>query len=570
MKKLHEIPGRIRLFVPELWKKEDAIILRSYLAALDGINKCTVNQRCSSVLLIYDAKRIQVEHVVSQIEFIMQHLHTLEASEKHSLLTQLSHDPQDLQARQAGAAKKVIVFSLVYCLYKWKQAKFGKFALSQSVPWLQVSSLVTIIGGYPLLKGYYKKCTRELPGDSEDLLKQSAVFFTLARESAKGVFMLALKTLNDFIKFSADINNHSQWQRGQGDVCRLYIAADPHSPKMLTADKLQMGDTLLLSAGQFVPVDASITEGEAIIAEAEGLRIYKSGDFINSGCIVREGQVRLEILKDGNPREELDIHLDDVHQPETPYQRGITRAALSGAVLSYLFTGNSLNAIAVLLLMSPSAGNATVSSGLNNCVYRLSRQNVLVPGPNCLMGISECRNLVIHQDLFSKEIGGTLDKDLITSLIDDLEDLGLKVSILVNQILPEDLVFQNATQISRENLSHLPDQSVLVCGASNGEDLPLAYTIFFDASPTDDHADILVFERKLSDLPDILKEIWYARKVINQSLLFTQAFNIWYGANAILQPFDAFAAKSLNTTNSLVALLSNERILAKADLTKIS
>jgi hypothetical protein len=492
LKVLHELPGRIRLFVPELSRKEDAMILRAYLQALDGVIKCTVNQRCSSVLFIYDAKRIQVEHIESQIELTMQYLKTIEATEKHTLLAELSYGLPDLQARQRGAAQKVIFFSLAFLLYKWKQAQFGKFALSRSVPWLQVSSLVTIIGGYPLLKGCYKKCIRELPGDSEDLLKQSSVFFTLVRESTKGVFVLVLKTLNDWIKFSADLNNHTLWQQGTG-----------------------------------------------------------------------EGHVKLQLLKGEKSREIPSIHLDDVHQPENSYERGITGVALSGAVLSYLFTGSGLNAMAVLLLMSPSAENAAVSSGLNNCVYRLSRQKVLVPDPNRLIDISECENIVIHQDLISRELADSLRADRVPGFIIDLQDLGLKVYILVNQTSTIDPVFQNAALIRGEEISDLPGKSVLVINAVNDGNLLPDYTILFDVYQSDHQADILVFERKLSDLPDILKEIWYARKVINQSVLFTKAFNIWYGANAILQPFDAFAAKSLNTTNSLVALLSNQRIFAK-------
>lgn len=88
------------------------------------------------------------------------------------------------------------------------------------------------------------------------------------------------------------------------------------------------------------------------------------------------------------------------------------------------------------------------------------------------------------------------------------------------------------------------------------------------AFSTENKTDILAFDRNLRDLPDILKEVKYARKVISQSVFFTQAFNIWFGANAIFKPLDAFAAKSLNTTNSLVALLSNQRILKLSYLGK--
>lgn|GEM_PF-3422141 len=564
MQVLHELPGRIRLFVPGLWRKEDGIILLVYLKALDGIIQCDLNQRRSSILIIYDIQRIHMSQIMLQMDTIMEYLQTTEASQKHRLINKIKDYSVELKTCQTGAARKVIGFSMVYLLYKWKQARFGKFALSRSVPWLQVSSLVTIVGGYPWLKGLYKKYTRELPGDSEDILKQSSVFFTLVRESAKGVFVLALKTLNDWIKFSADLNNNRLWQQRRGDVCRLYIVLDQNAPTMLlTAEEVKAGYKLWLATGQLVPADASISAGAAFIAEADRTRLCQTGSLIRAGCIVTEGQLKLNLLTDNQTRERVLLPLDDVHQPETPYQRRITQAALSGTVLSYLYTGSSLSAIAVLLLMSPSAGNAAVSSGLNNCVYRLNRQNVLVPDPNRLSEISECQNLVIDQDLFREEIAGPMGRNYVHNIISKLEDLELKVSILVKQEAPEDPVLRNTNQICRDDLYNLPGNIILVGGAARGEELPSVYTILFNTYSTNIRGDILVFDRKLRDLPDILKEIRYARKVINQSVLFTKVFNIWYGVNAILQPFDAFAAKSLNTTNSLVALFSNQRILAQ-------
>lgn len=562
MKVLHELPGRIRLLVPGLWRQEDAPILCGYLESLDGIIECTANHRRSSVLVVYDPERIKLEHIQFQIDFIMAYLQTSPQNEKYSLLAALDHDSLDLQDNQAGAAKKVIAFSLIYLLYKWKQAKFGKFAISRSVPWMQVASLVTIIGGYPLLKTYYKKYTRELPGDSEDMLKQASVFFTLVRESAKGVFVLALKTMNDWLKFSADINNYRQWQSRQGNVCRLYAVEEQDLWRMLPEDKLQQGEILALSAGQLVPVRACVIEGEATVMVDNELRACKCGDYIKAGSIIRGGQIKMQLVKNGKPREKLVVDLDDVHQPETVYQWGITRVALFGAAVSYIITRSSLSALAVLLVMSPSAGNAAVSSGLNNCVYRFSRKNVLVPDPNCLMGISECRQVVIHKELVSKDLTEQGGEKTAVSVIDELEGMGVNVSILVDQADRKITDYLAVTFITHEDYCQQRGPSILVSSDINGEHYPDAYTVLMTDTATEEPADIMVFGGRLRDLPDILKEIRYARKVISQSVFFTQAFNIWYGANAIFKPFDAFAAKSLNTTNSLAALLSNQRILA--------
>ncbi len=556
---LHRLPGRIRLYVPELWQKEAALVLRGYLQSLDAIIECKANHRRSSVLVVYDAARIKPEQLQHQINFAMSCLKTCPSHEKRALLAAVD-DGSRLDA-QAGAARKVVFFALLYLLYKWKQAKFGKFALSRSIPWLQASSLVTIVGGYPLLKTCYKKYTGQLPGNSEDQLKQASVFFTLVRESAKGVFVLALKTLNDWLKFSADINNSRQWQ--QGDGCRFYIVEEQDSGKMLHAAQLQKGAVLTLAAGQLIPARGCVRDGEAVIAIANESRVCQYGHYVKAGSIIREGRIKLELVESGKPCAKPVIDLDDVHQPETPYQWRITRVALSGALLSYLMTRSSLNALAVLLLMSPSAGNAAVSSGLNNCVYRFSRKNVIVPDPNRLLEISECRQVVMHQELFRRYETGPGSGNTAAAVIEDLKNLGLDVAILADRADHPVADHPSVTCMTSEDYCRQPGPSILVSGDSSLKHSPAAYTVLITAAPADEQADIMVGGGQLRDLPDILKEILYTRKVISQSVFFTQAFNIWYGAQALFRPFDAFAAKSLNTTNSLVALLSNHRILAR-------
>ncbi|MEA4925509.1 MAG: hypothetical protein VB084_09385 [Syntrophomonadaceae bacterium] len=556
---LHRLPGRIRLYVPELWQKEDALILRGYLKSLDGITECKANHRRSSVLIVYDPARIKPDQLQHQIDFSMSYLKTCPNPEKRALLSAVNDDSR-LDA-QAGAARKVVFFALLYLLYKWKQSKFGKFALSRSIPWLQASSLVTILGGYPLLKTYYKKYTRPLPGDSEDQLKQASVFFTLVRESAKGVFVLALKTLNDWLKFSADINNYRQWQ--QEDECRFYMVEEQDLCKMLPAAQLQKGSVLTLAAGQLVPARGCVTDGEAAITLARETRVCQYGHYVKAGSIIKEGRIKLELVENGKPGKKPVIDLDDVHQPETPYQGGITRVALSGALLSYLMTGSSLNALAVLLLMSPSAGNAAVSSGLNNCVYRFSRKNIMVPDPNRLLEISECRQVVMPQELFRRYETGPGSGNTAAAVVEDLKNLGLDVAILADRADQPAADYPSVTFITSADYARQQGPSILVGGASSPKHSPAAYTVLITGDPADKPADIMVCEGQLRDLPDILKDILYTRKVISQSVFFTQAFNIWYGARAIFSPFDAFAAKSLNTTNSLVALLANHRILAR-------
>ena len=99
---------------------------------------------------------------------------------------------------------KFLVFSLIYILFKRKQISFGKFSLSRNVLVFELASLVTIIGGYPLLKKFFKQSTRVYQQDSEIILNMVAISFTISRESSKGILVLVLKHMNNYIKLASD------------------------------------------------------------------------------------------------------------------------------------------------------------------------------------------------------------------------------------------------------------------------------------------------------------------------------------------------------------------------------
>jgi len=73
-------------------------------------------------------------------------------------------------------------------------------------------------------------------------------------------------------------------------------------------------------------------------------------------------------------------------------------------------------------------------------------------------------------------------------------------------------------------------------------------------------SDCIIFENDMEKLTDLISISNKSLKKISNSITISQLYNAFFGTLTFFQYFDAFTAKSLNTMNSLMVLLINERI----------
>jgi len=73
-------------------------------------------------------------------------------------------------------------------------------------------------------------------------------------------------------------------------------------------------------------------------------------------------------------------------------------------------------------------------------------------------------------------------------------------------------------------------------------------------------SDCIIFENDMVKLADLILISDKSLRKINHSIAISQGYNLFFGALAFFQCFDAFAATTLNTINSLMVILLNERI----------
>lgn len=401
MQQISVIPGRIRLKDRALLQNADlAGYLNVYTDNLAGVKYSAVNHNTASVLIVYDVKRTSAETIIKNIENAI----ALASGESENLLDYYKEYALVLKGKKK-AKNRLIGYGLIYLLLKIKQSLFGKFLISASVPALQVAAVVTIIGGYPLLKHMYRKLTQKIPADADILLSLAAVSLTLLRESTKGVLLLALKALNDYIRSSADascIRLLNQLRGQEADVAWLITGAKQQA--LVSAKALKPGETILVHAGEAIPVEGTVSGGRALVetlyytGQPEYARMQK-GAKVYEGMSVVSGELRVKVQKLPEEVNAPSIKTGGLllDQKVSRYERLMTPVALAAGTLGMVVGGGFMRLLAVMLALTPSGARSAVSTGMKSYVSLLSRHQIFIRKTEALESIVDADYIVFDK-----------------------------------------------------------------------------------------------------------------------------------------------------------------------------
>ena len=694
------LPGRVRFRSSKFYgNKLLARYINTYIDDLYGVSYSSINHNTGSILIVYDIEKTNNELLAKNIEVAI-------ASEDNiNCEKMLQHELYYKTIEKRDRVKrKFLCFGILYLLLKLKHYTFGKFSISRNVAVLEAASAVTIVGGYPLLKKLYKKFGSTIPTDADILLNLSAVSFTILRESGKGIFVLVLKYLSEYIKYSAEVECMRTINSGMGKTSGMaWLISDKNEEALVPVDALKSGDTVCIHKGEVSPVQGKIVSGNAVVNSLyqTGQPVVSNvglGNKINEGASIIFGDLRVKVesIQISDAKEDLPLDKLSIYKKVGAYQNKITQIALGIAGLNYILTGSMLNALAVLLVLTPSATATALSHGMKNYVASLKSQNIYLRNPNTfekivnidsvmldktgtltygnmrIVGIEsfnkaysnhellricaacevdnyhpisitlqdyvgedydisnvkssvlipaqgieavydnhklligniklfEKKNINLanciikyknYEQQFSYPIFIAIDnkltgiitmKDEIRKnahlLIDKLKYSGINdVSLLTGDVYEKacnsakmlgiekvyaECSYEDKVSVINEN-TKLKTVMMVGDGVNDIDSMKAAdVSISFANSACDKiklNSDCIIFDENVDSVADLIYMSQKSYNLIRQSITFSQIHNIIFGTLAFFQYFDAFTAKSLNTINSLIVLLLNERI----------
>lgn len=401
MKELSILPGRIRLKSDRLyWDKVLCKYVTIYTENLYGVLYCDTHYYTGSILIVYDVTKTDDHIIRHRIEEVL----ISSVKGDHEELTKYKSYYKMIEKREK-AKSRFIIFGLLYVAFKIKQLLCGKFSLSRNVKVLKIASAVTIVGGYPLLKTLYKRLTKRMLSDADLLLYLTSLSFTILRESTKSVFVLLLKELNQYIKLSADVESQRLFNHSTDKNTSMAWVMNNHGQELLReVQTLSVGDHIRVHEGELIPVEGEVIEGSGIINSLyytgqPVIADIEAGSKVYEGIILVEGALELRVLKLPEVSNKPDISSSSlkIKAKVSRLQKMITPISIGAAALNFLFTGNILNALSIILVMTPSAARLALSDGTKSYISLLHKYNIYVRNPNVFEKIAHTSSIVFDK-----------------------------------------------------------------------------------------------------------------------------------------------------------------------------
>jgi len=572
MEEISVLPGRIRFKSLQLFDKTLAEFVHISIEKLPGVKHSRVNHLTSSILIVYDEEKIAKLAIEKELRGLFN-------SFKGNPRDILDYEKTYLDAieNKRRAKGRVIFYGSLYLLFRLKNVIFGRFSISRSIRLLVTASAITAIEGYPLINRSYKYITRSRSKVSDSLLRIVAMALIFLREDATGCLLLSLKHINDYLKYSTQVEY-------------MKIIHQSILDPLSYTNALRKGDVLKLIAGESVPANAIIIKGKATIDELFGngqllLQAKGIGDKVYEGNKLVEGEIQVRIIEEPhairNPY--LQNHETKMHKRVNRYQEAIGPISLGLALIKYMTTGDLLNAVSILLLLCPTASELSLNTGINSYLHLMGKHKILVKNPNILERSAHLNHIAFDKTGTLTQRSGETSKETIRKdayiLMMGLKDKGIsRLSILTGD--REDRAQAVGKELGISSIYSLCDKltkgriiqelkkeaTIMMVGDGINDLYAMEYAdvsvglIHSSCDKVKLHTDCIIFEDDLNNLLNFIVLSERSYTAINRSIAFSRYYNIMAGMLAVLTTFDPYMAKSLNTLNSLLVMLLNKRI----------
>lgn len=162
--------------------------------------------------------------------------------------------------------------------------------------------------------------------------------------------------------------------------------------EMIPAEEIRKGDVLRILPGETIPVDGKILTGETSVDQSimtgESLPVDKAvGDEVFCGTINRFGAIDITATKVGEDSslQKLIRMVEDAENRQAPMQRIADRVAswlvpvaLMIAILAYVFTGNIVTGVTVLVVFCPCALVLATPTAIMAAIGQATKHGVII------------------------------------------------------------------------------------------------------------------------------------------------------------------------------------------------
>src|SRR5262245_31441608 len=267
------------------------------------------------------------------------------------------------------------------------------------------------VGLYPLVKKGLVALFQERRLGTEIFVTLATLIALLGGEEVAGAVLMVIILVAEFI---ADLNTDRARAsiRGLiGSVPRTAIVRDGGGERSVAIDQIQVGDVVLVRAGDKVPVDGRIVSGGATVNEAPitGESVPKDkneGDDVFAGTVMESGaaDVRTEKVGADTTFARIIKLVEEAGESQAPVQKLADRVAawlipvvLLFLVVVFLATRDLRLIVTLLIFTSPAELGLATPMVMIAAIARAAHSGVLVKGGVYLEALAKIDAMVFDK-----------------------------------------------------------------------------------------------------------------------------------------------------------------------------
>ena len=372
---------RLRAIQPRM-TMEQADLLDESIRRLPGVEAVTVHERTCGVIIRYTGSRAVLIHALS--------LFSYEKARQDIQL--LSHSSRALNREY----KEKIVFHIIrrYLKRLYLPAPIRHIIhVIKALPyaWRALGCLVRGEIGVDLLDGVAITASL-LTGDFETA---GSVMFLLKLGDYLDQWTHK-KSVEDLARSMA-LNIDQVWLRmPEGDV-------------LVPLTQVKAGDEIVVNAGSMIPLDGTLTEGEAMVNQAsltgESVPVEKrAGASVFAGTVVEEGCCVLQVKGQGSKYDQIVKMIEESEKLNSGVEKKAANLAdklvpwaLAGSGLTWLLTRNITRAVSVLMVDFSCALKLAMPLSVLSVMREASSYRITVKGGKYLEKVAQATTILFDK-----------------------------------------------------------------------------------------------------------------------------------------------------------------------------
>ena len=379
----HEARSMLRLrAIQSRMTMEQADLLDESIRRLPGVEAVTVHERTCGVIIRYTGSRAVLIHALA--------LFSYEKARQDIQL--LSHSSRALNREY----KEKIVFHIIrrYLKRLYLPAPIRHIIhVIKALPyaWRALGCLVRGEIGVDLLDGVAITASL-LTGDSETA---GSVMFLLKLGDYLDQWTHK-KSVEDLARSMA-LNIDQVWLRmPEGDV-------------LVPLTQVKAGDEIVVNAGSMIPLDGTLTEGEAMVNQAsltgESVPVEKrAGASVFAGTVVEEGCCVLQVKGQGSKYDQIVKMIEESEKLNSGVEKKAANLAdklvpwaLAGSGLTWLLTRNITRAVSVLMVDFSCALKLAMPLSVLSAMREASGYRITVKGGKYLEKVAQATTILFDK-----------------------------------------------------------------------------------------------------------------------------------------------------------------------------